>query len=101
MPRSDFVRRHEAAFRDFHIFLVGALKVEEEEGRRRQRKKEEDDAGNNSIQKGEEQDAVQKEYVEFGEGLFVCWLVAKRPSNMRVYLRDGSAQTIVRAATLR
>ena len=25
MPRSDFVRRHEAAFRDFHIFLVGAL----------------------------------------------------------------------------
>ena len=25
MPRSDFVRRHEAAFRDFNIFLVGAL----------------------------------------------------------------------------
>ena len=25
MPRSGFVRRHEAAFRDFHIFLVGAL----------------------------------------------------------------------------
>ena len=25
MPRSDFVHRHEAAFRDFHIFLVGAL----------------------------------------------------------------------------
>ena len=25
MPLSDFVRRHEAAFRDFHIFLVGAL----------------------------------------------------------------------------
>ena len=24
---------------------------------------------------------------------FVCWLVAYRPSNMRVYLRDGSAQT--------
>ena len=33
-------------------------------------------------------------------GLFVC-LVAYRPSNMRVYLRDGSAQTILRAATLR
>ena len=30
-----------------------------------------------------------------------CWLVAYRPSNMRVYLRDGSAQTILRAATLR
>ena len=27
MPRSDFVRRHEAAFRDFHIFLVGALTI--------------------------------------------------------------------------
>ena len=25
MPCSDFVHRHEAAFRDFHIFLVGAL----------------------------------------------------------------------------
>ena len=32
--------------------------------------------------------------------LFVWWL-AKRPSNMLVYLRDESAQTIVRAATLR
>ena len=28
-------------------------------------------------------------------------LVAERPSNRLVYLRDGSAQTIVRAATLR
>ena len=27
LPPSDFVRRHEAAFRDFHIFLVGALHV--------------------------------------------------------------------------
>ena len=27
-----------------------------------------------------------------------CWLVAYRPSNMPVYLRDGSAQTILRAA---
>ena len=34
-------------------------------------------------------------------GLFVCWLVALRPSNMLVHLRDGSAQTILRAATLR
>ena len=32
---------------------------------------------------------------------FVCLLVASRPSNMRVYLWDGSAQTILRAATLR
>ena len=32
---------------------------------------------------------------------FVCWLVAYRPSNRLVYLRDGSAQTILRAATLR
>ena len=31
----------------------------------------------------------------------VCLLVAYRPSNMRVYLRDGSAQTILRAATRR
>ena len=30
-----------------------------------------------------------------------CLLVAYRPSNMRVYLRDGSAQTILRAATQR
>ena len=32
--------------------------------------------------------------------LFVL-LVALRPSNMRVYLRDGSAQTILCATTLR
>ena len=31
----------------------------------------------------------------------VCLLVAYRPSNRLVYLRDGSAQTIWRAATLR
>ena len=31
----------------------------------------------------------------------VCWLVAQRPSNMLVYLRDGSAQTVVRTAALR
>ena len=31
----------------------------------------------------------------------VCWLAALRPSNMLVYLRDGSAQTILCAATLR
>ena len=31
---------------------------------------------------------------------FVGWLVAYRPSNMLVYLRDRSAQTIWRAATL-
>ena len=27
MTHSDFVRRHEATFRDFHIFLVGALDI--------------------------------------------------------------------------
>ena len=27
MPHSDFVCRHETAFRDFHIFLVGALNM--------------------------------------------------------------------------
>ena len=32
---------------------------------------------------------------------FVCLLVAYRPNNTRVYLRDGSAHTILRAATLR
>ena len=31
----------------------------------------------------------------------VCLLAALRPGNMLVYLRDGSAQTVVRAATLR
>ena len=32
------------------------------------------------------------------DGDVLGWLL-KRPSNMRVYLRDGSAQTILRAAT--
>ena len=35
------------------------------------------------------------------EDLLVGWLVAYRPNNMQVYLRDGSAQTFLRAATLR
>ena len=39
--------------------------------------------------------------LERSDGVFVCWLVAQRPSNMRVYLREGSAQTILCAATLR
>ena len=34
------------------------------------------------------------------EGVGVCLLVALRPSNMLVYLRDGPAQTSLRAATL-
>ena len=34
-------------------------------------------------------------------GLFVGWLVAQRPRNMLVYLRDGSAQAILLAATPR
>ena len=33
--------------------------------------------------------------------VFVCWLLASRPNNMLVHLRDGSAQTILRVATLR
>ena len=33
--------------------------------------------------------------------LFVCLLVAYRPSNVLVYLRDGSAQRSLHAATLR
>ena len=34
-------------------------------------------------------------------GLLVDWLVASRPSNLLVYLRDGSAQTMLHAVTLR
>ena len=30
-----------------------------------------------------------------------CLLVGLRPNNMQVYLREGSAQTILRVATLR
>ena len=37
---------------------------------------------------------------QIGSLVLVGWSL-KRPSNMRVYLRDGSAQTTVRAATLR
>ena len=33
--------------------------------------------------------------------MIVCWLLAYSPSNRLVYLRDGSAQTSLRAATLR
>ena len=36
-----------------------------------------------------------------GGGRGCCLLVALRPSNMQVYLREGSAQVILRAATLR
>ena len=42
-----------------------------------------------------------KAMINGDDGLFVGWLVAYCPSNRRVYLRDGSAQTILRAATLR
>ena len=52
--------------------------------------------------------AVQPDCPDLNRALFVCqwdgfvgWLVAYRPSNMLVYLRDGSAQTSLRAATLR
>ena len=40
-------------------------------------------------------------YMVGAVGLFVGCLLAYKPSNMLVYLRDGSAQTTVRAATLR
>ena len=36
-----------------------------------------------------------------GSMVFDCLFVAKRPSNMLLYLRDGSAQTILHAATLK
>ena len=39
--------------------------------------------------------------VQLKDGLFVCWLAGERPSNTLVYLRDGSAQTILRPATLK
>ena len=39
---------------------------------------------------------VREEDGRAGQSLFVCWLVALRPSNRLVYLRDGSAQTILR-----
>ena len=32
---------------------------------------------------------------------FVCWVFAEHPSNTIVYLIDGCAQTVLRAATLR
>ena len=42
------------------------------------------------------------ESVNFGVVVVVCWLLnVKRPGNMLVYLRDGTVQTIVRAAALR
>ena len=34
-------------------------------------------------------------------GQFVGWFVVLRPSDMLVYLRGGSAQTVIRAAILR
>ena len=34
-------------------------------------------------------------------GWLLCWLLALRASHMLVYLSDGSAQTSLRAATLR
>ena len=37
---------------------------------------------------------------DYRMGLLVGWLVALCPSNILVHLRDGSAQTSVRAATL-
>ena len=32
---------------------------------------------------------------------FVCWLLAEHPSDMIVYLIDGSAHTVLRTATMR
>ena len=54
----------------------------------------------------------ERSLVIFNDEVRTCWssvgadgllslLVASCPSNMLVYLRDGSAQTVVCAATLR
>ena len=51
------------------------------------------------VEVGEELTVSSSQCVEVGEELtvlFVCWLL-----NMLVYLKDGSAQAILRAATLR
>ena len=53
------------------------------------------------MKKKQKQKQRKKKKKKENRGGFVCWLVAYRPSNMRVYLRDRSAQTILRAATLR
>ena len=45
--------------------------------------------------------SLVKEGTEREERGLFCLLDAYRPSNRRLYLRDGSAQTILRAATLR
>ena len=65
-------------------------------GRERERKieKEREREGGGREREREKREGMREE-------LFVCWLVALRPSNRLVYLRDGSAQTISRAATLR
>ena len=62
-----------------------AKKTEEEEEKKKKKTEEEEE--------GEEE--------EEEVCLFVCWLDALSPSHRLVYLRDGSAQTILRAATLR
>ena len=46
-------------------------------------------------------DCLPDDRVGWRKKLFVCWLLAQRPSNMLVYLRDASTQTIVHAARLR
>ena len=55
-----------------------------------------DDDDNNNKNKKKKKKKMKKK-----KNCLFCLLVAYRPSNMRVYLRDGSAQTILRAATLR
>ena len=47
------------------------------------------------------QDLVYSDVCVDQHVVVVGWLVALRPSNMPVYLRDGSAQTVLRVATLR
>ena len=50
---------------------------------------------------GERDGRKRREVVGGRATSYDCLLVAERPSNMRVYLRDGSAQIILRPATPR
>ena len=95
------------AFKNSMTFDPQSKKQEEKRGRRKKTTKKK--------QKGkQERKKKKKKAMTFSGGetsfqisffkfsvMCVCWLVAYRPSNMRVYLRDGSAQTILCAATLR
>ena len=54
-----------------------------------------------SVTLNEDQDYSHWEQATDYNGVCCCLLVAQRPSDMLVYIRDRSAQTIVHAVTLR